>query len=74
MKLAIRQLTEDERDAVRDAAAQARRYYPNDGGTSPREAIRLAFRTMRNLITQHRCNVFAAAGQVTFDTARYEDM
>lgn len=74
MKLAIRQLTDDEREAVRDAARTARQYYPNDGGTEPREAIRLAFRMIRDLVTQNRCNVFAAAGQVTLDAYRYEDM
>lgn len=74
MKLAIRQLTEDEREAVRRAASDACRYYPNDGGTEPREAIRTAFKMIRDRVIAHGQSIFQAAGEVETDAYRYSDM
>ncbi len=74
MKLAIRCLDQTERGAIFEAAAVARDFYPNDGETSPREAIRLAFRQMRRRIVECRESVLSAASAVHMDAYRYEDM
>lgn len=75
MKLAIRQLTEDERADVVQAVRECREYWPNAhlGTTPPREDIRSAFKMIRDRV-MGGASLGSACGDLRRDAARHMDM
>lgn len=68
-------ITPDERHAIRRAVAFAMRVWPNShlGDQTPREDMRSAFRTIRNMFERHG-DMEIAAGDLERDCYAYEDM
>lgn len=75
MKLAIRNLTFEERSYVREAVSYAKRNWPNAhlGDISPREDMHEAFRRIRRDALAHNC-IMVACADLERDTDRYVDM